>query len=83
MTDRDPADPVDHVNNDTWLEFLGPPGEEAYCGLCGDFGIFDTRGKIDSPHGKDCGVRAFCLCPNGRTLKRQLGGVLPPEGKPL
>jgi hypothetical protein len=73
MADHDP------VNDDTWLEFLGPPGAEDYCGLCGGFGIADTRGKVLSPHGKDCGVRAFCICPNGRILKHQLGGTLPPD----
>ena len=69
------------VNNDTWLEFLGPPGVEACCGLCGNSGIVDTRGKVQSPTGGDCGVRAFCICPNGRAIK-QLGGVLSPEGEP-
>lgn len=71
--------PADHdpVNEDTWLEFL-PPGGKGYCGLCGNFGIFDTRGNVVSPRGQDCGVRAFCICPNGRTLKHEHGGELPP-----
>lgn len=72
----DPA-PVD---GDTWLEFLGPPGSETCCGLCGNAGIVDTRGKVQSPTGGDCGVRAFCICPNGRAIKHQLRGELPPEG---
>lgn len=78
MADRD-RDPVD---KDTWLEFLGPPGVESYCGLCGNAGIVDTRGKIKTPYGDDCGVRAYCICPNGRTIKHQLGGKLPPEEDP-
>ena len=72
--------PRESVNEETWLEFLGPPGIESYCGLCGNAGILDTRGKVKGPDGADCGVRAFCLCPNGRTIKHQLGGTLPPEG---
>jgi hypothetical protein len=57
------------VNDDTWLEFLGPRGVESCCGLCGNSGIVDTRGKVSSPVGEDCGVRTFCICPNGRVLK--------------
>ena len=66
------------VHEDTWLEFLGPPGNEAYCGLCGNSGIVDTRGKVLGPTGEDCGVRACCICPNGRVLKC-LGALPPPE----
>ena len=69
----------DQVNNDTWLKFLGPPGAKAWescCGLCGNSGIVDTRGKVRSPIGKDCGVRAFCICPNGRAIS---AGTTPEE----
>jgi hypothetical protein len=69
MTDRNP------VNADTWLEFLGPG---SCCGLCGNSGVVDTRGKVKSPRGDDCGVRAYCICPNGRAIK-QPSGKLPPE----
>ena len=75
MHERDP------VNEDTWMEFLGPAETESYCGLCGNSGIVDTRGKVVSPRGEDCGVRAFCICPNGRVSKYQFSGVLPPEGE--
>jgi hypothetical protein len=71
---------VAEVNDDTWLEFLGPPSVESHCGLCGDSGILDTRNKVHSSTGEDCGVRAFCICPNGRTIKLHHDGVLPPEG---
>ncbi len=74
MVDRAP------VNDDTWMEFLGPPGVESYCGLCGNCGVIDTRGKVTDPGGDDCGVRAYCICPNGRILKLQYNDVLPPEG---
>lgn len=68
------------VNNDTWLEFLGPPGVESCCGLCGNSGVIDTRGKVTDPRGNDCGVRIHCICPNGRAIKQFSGGALPPEG---
>ena len=68
------------VNADTWLEFLGPSGVESHCGLCGNTGIVDTRGKVTSSHGDECGVRACCICPNGRIIKQQFNDVLPPEG---
>jgi hypothetical protein len=67
------------VNDDTWLEFLGPPGEEFCCGLCGNTGIVDTRGKVKTPRGDDCGVRTYCICPNGRAIKQLSGAELPPE----
>ena len=70
------------VNNDTWLEFLDPADAQSCCGLCGNSGVVDTRGKVVSPRGDDCGIRAFCICPNGRGIKRHLDGVLPPEGEP-
>lgn len=56
--------------NDMWLEFLGgdPP---IHCGLCGNHGIVDTIGKVSTPNGIPCGVRAFCICPNGRVMKSQ------------
>lgn len=37
------------------------------CGLCGNTGILDTRAK--SPQGIPVGIRAPCICPNGRCLK--------------
>jgi hypothetical protein len=76
VADRDP------VNKDTWLEFLKPrsDGVGGCCGLCGNSGIVDTRGKVKSPRGDDCGVRAYCICPNGRAIKQASGGALPPEG---
>jgi hypothetical protein len=43
------------------------------CGLCGNTGIIDTRGTAKTPDGRDAGIRAFCICPNGRTAKRKAG----------
>ena len=73
MADREPVD------DDTWLEFLGPSEHAMFCGLCGNSGVVDTRGRVKSPVGDDCGVRAFCICPNGRAAKAHCGGVLPPD----
>lgn len=74
MVNREP------VNDDTWFEFLNH--QSGRCGLCGNSGIVDTRGKVVSPRGEDCGVRACCICPNGRTIKYLSGNELPPEGEP-
>lgn len=59
--------------SDLWLEFLGgdlPGVGKHLCGLCGNTGVVDTRGRIASPVGHACGVRAFCICPNGRAWKK-------------
>ena len=72
-------DDQEHVDDDTWLEFLAPPAQPLYCGLCGNSGVVDTRGHVRSPRGQECGVRAFCICPNGRAAKAQRGGTLPPS----
>jgi hypothetical protein len=47
------------------------------CGLCGNFGMVDTVGKLFSPAGVACGVRVPCLCPNGRSIKKQLDAGKP------
>lgn len=49
-----------------WLEFVSV----GLCGLCGNTGSIDTRSSAVSAAGVRCGVRAFCICPNGRALKR-------------
>ena len=41
------------------------------CGLCGNGGVVDTRGKVTTPFGVATGLRAYCICPNGRTMKRR------------
>lgn len=52
-------------DEDLWLEFVG----KNHCGLCGNSGVIDTRGKIKTAAGFECGVRQFCICPNGRAWK--------------
>lgn len=56
---RDEAD-------EAWLEFR----DRMLCGLCANTGIVNTRG-MRSPAGVTCGVRTFCICPNGRAMKQQ------------
>jgi len=53
--------------SDMWLqEFV----VKDLCGLCGNHGFIDTRGKIYSPAGVECGGRFYCICPNGRAIKQ-------------
>ena len=52
-----------------WFEFLGPATNPSHCGLCGNSGVIDTRGVMFTPAGVECGVLAFCICPNGRLYK--------------
>lgn len=47
-------------------EFVMPRG---LCSLCGNSGHIDTRGKVFSPAGVECGSIMYCVCPNGRALK--------------
>lgn len=78
MSDEQPAE-------DMWLEFLGPdkpfawgglpPMKNCHCGICGNRGIIDTRGKVFTPAGMECGVRRYCICPNGRAMMRSTGGM--------
>lgn len=53
-----------------WDEFMGPASNPTHCGLCGNSGIIDTVGKIQTAAVYECGIRAPCLCPNGRAIKR-------------
>lgn len=58
-----------------WLEFeIRAFNEELgfdipLCGLCGNSGILDTTTSA-TWKGKPVGVRAFCICPNGRVKKK-------------
>ena len=51
-----------------WIEEFGKKG---HCCLCGNRGIIDTRGRIFTPAGRECGDVVFCICPNGRAWKKQ------------
>ena len=54
------------VITDLWFEEFAPHG---LCGLCGNCGIINTKG-VKSPAGALAGDLFFCICPNGRTLKK-------------
>lgn len=63
--------------NDLWLEFLVQVAmphlnglEIPICGLCGNTGRIDTTQSVKTPTGVPGGVKAFCICPNGRAIKR-------------
>lgn len=53
--------------SDFWHEEFAATG---YCCLCGNHGVIDTRGKVHTPAGLECGDLVFCICPNGRALKK-------------
>lgn len=55
------------ADDETWLEFVDQ--QSNLCGLCGNRGVIDTRGKVRSPTGTVTGVLAHCICPNGRSWK--------------
>lgn len=63
--------------NELWLEFESPRG---LCGLCGNRGMIDTRGKVHSAAGIECGVLACCICLNGRGLKRHIDAIKAERG---
>lgn len=64
--------------SNSWMEFLvkveGEEGPQNVCGLCGNTGELDTTGNTRDPSGQiRVGVRAHCVCPNGRKLKVSQG----------
>jgi hypothetical protein len=46
-------------------------GKRNHCCLCGNHGIINTRNKVFTAAGFECGDIVFCLCPNGRSWKKQ------------
>lgn len=58
---------TDQRYDDLWAEFITP---DSLCSLCGNTGIIDTRG-VRSQAGVDAGRLNYCVCPNGRELKRK------------
>jgi hypothetical protein len=62
-------------------EFFAEFGNKGLCGLCGNTGKINTVGRAISPMGSgarppgplsgiDAGGEFFCLCPNGRAMKK-------------
>lgn len=54
---------------DLWEQFVEKGS--TICGLCGNWGVIDTRPYLRSPAGHRCGVLRYCICPNGRSHKRE------------
>ena len=54
---------------DLWMKEFAPHG---HCCLCGNSGVIDTRGKVFTSAGVEVGAKVWCICPNGRSIKRQL-----------
>lgn len=50
--------------------YLSPCGN--HCGLCGNKGILDTRLTAVTAAGKSVGGFYFCICPNGRSMQKQM-----------
>lgn len=46
-----------------WCEFL----VDDHCGLCGNTGVIHVSSR--TPANKLLHLTAYCICPNGRTLK--------------
>jgi hypothetical protein len=62
-----------------WLdEFLGA---HHLCGLCGNTGIIDTRPTAISPAGFRSGGLFWCICPNGREMRKY--GIPPHRAREL
>ena len=61
---------------DLWLKEFSATG---HCCICGNHGIIDTRGKVFTPAGHECGDLVWCICPNGRVMKHSSGFDKPPE----
>jgi len=58
-----------------WMEYtvmvLSPVlgMEIPLCGLCGNSGLLDTT-PTTKWNKTPCGIRAFCICPNGRAQRK-------------
>ena len=64
-------------------EFFAEFGNRGLCGLCGNTGKLDTRNRAISPVGIDAGGAFFCLCPNGRTMKKSAVKKAKAQFKPI
>ena len=61
------------MHTDTWFEYnvevIGPHGKKIpICGLCGNTGIVSTN--FATAFGKRSSTKAYCICPNGRAIKK-------------
>ena len=58
------------VADNVWIEFVHPDG---HCSLCGNSGYINTLGKLRTAAGWRVGAKSYCICPNGRAMKRGEG----------
>jgi hypothetical protein len=54
--------------NQYWLKYY-VDYDTNLCSLCANTGIINTEG-IKSPAGMPTGRKNFCICPNGRAMRR-------------
>jgi hypothetical protein len=55
-----------------WLKFYA----KDHCTLCGNHGWIDSRG-VSTPAEFQVGRVNWCICPNGQSLRDQIGGFGP------
>jgi hypothetical protein len=68
--------PTDSQLREFWVREFADTG---HCCLCGNHGVIDTRRQVFTPAGVECGDTAFCICPNGRAMKKGSGRDKPSE----
>lgn len=65
----------------SWKQlFLDEFVSKGHCGLCANHGWIDTRG-VKTPAGVETGGVFWCVCPNGRVLKKKTKLPYPPEDR--
>lgn len=65
----EPVDPLDHMAEGAIDRYLYKYYIPMHCTLCANSGWIDTRG-IKTGAGVEVGCRQYCLCPNGRAMRR-------------
>lgn len=64
---------------DLWEEFIVYVKEPRLglevplCGLCGNSGYVDTLTTATCWADVPAGIKAHCICPNGRAMKKDMG----------
>jgi len=64
---KPPKMPTKPALANLWLAEFSHRG---HCCICGNHGTIDTRGKVFTPAGYECGDLVYCICPNGRVMKK-------------
>lgn len=90
---HDPRNQIMSNAKNLWEEFVVKAVNEELgfeiplCGLCGNSGILDTTTSAKWSN-KSVGIKAYCICPNGRARKKVItkqkkwegSSVLQPNG---